>query len=407
MKTGNHSKKIIVEVLLILSIFLFTLSLISLYMTDEIIIKDFGIFPILYDNITYLLALLVFIVSVILNIFFVHSKFMFAIQLVYIIFALFSPPIYIESLPRFRSTYFAYSFSDFIIRTGRVDPRYVFYHNWPFQPIFGATLYLVGLPTKSTQFMFLRTYPLLITLVYSSILYIILHRFGVNHKKIHVSTLVLPILNWVNQSYFCPQSVGFLFWLLIVYLFITTINKQVRTINGVTILLILIISIIATHLLSSLIIGGIILLNLVKNAFKTISTPKDDIKNFWLYLFVLFVSLSISWFLYFSYSYFKHNLPAVIANLYNVVHMLLESSLTPDNPVSSTLSRIQGSFAHIVVAKTMTIFAGISGILAVFGFVKKILFKRKLETIDTFLILHETSILFAIFVLGEYGILLG
>ncbi|ASJ11576.1 hypothetical protein [Thermococcus thioreducens] len=391
----NMSSKHIVMLSFIISIVLATLSLISLY-RQEVTFKEMGLLPTLLETgagIVYLLSLLIFTINIILNILLIQSKFIFLVQMFYTAFLLFSLPVYIEPLPRFRYTYFAYSFSDFILKTGTIDSNRIFYHNWPSFSILGAYLYLIGLPTKSDQFNFLRIYPLIITLIYMGFVYLIFLKIeGKGYKK-YIAVLLFPMLNWINQSYFSPQSLGFLLWLLMYYLLLANINSPKEIYFA---LMLVLIGLITTHFLSSLVAGGFLLLLFIM--MNTRRIPR--IINIKHRTFIIFVLLFVSWSIYFSYDYLRENIHKIVDNFQVFLKLGLSSYFYFFH---GTLARAQGDYSHVLVAKAMIIFAILSVILAIFGFIQRIRYNKKLETTDILFTLAEISILTSVIVVGSYG----
>lgn len=123
-------------------------------------------------------------------------------------------PEIIEAIPRFATSWLHAGFTDFIAHTGRaavnVDARF----SWP--SFFAGSAILskgAGLPSATY---FLRWWPVCIDALYLLPLWAIAVRLLPTRRHAALVLFLFPLLNWVGQDYYSPQSVGFLLYLVFV-----------------------------------------------------------------------------------------------------------------------------------------------------------------------------------------------
>lgn len=106
---------------------------------------------------------------------------------------------------------------EYIQRNGGVDrsaESLSAYHNWP--GFFGFDALATDVAGFSSPLSFAHWAPVFFNLMFLAALYVIFQRFTADHRLIATGLVFFTIGNWVGQDYFAPQSVAFLFYLVIV-----------------------------------------------------------------------------------------------------------------------------------------------------------------------------------------------
>lgn len=329
----------------------------------------------------------------ILNTFMTNSRLLLIIQLFLVPLELFSLPIYLEPLPRFGATYFASTFYAYVVNFGVINPEEVFYHNWPSYSIFGAILHFMALSTRYDYIVFLKAYPVVLNIIYTITIYGIFKKLSNKEKKLYF-VLLFSALNWVNQSYFSPQSLGYSMLLIILLLILIAAEKYDK--KYYILLSILLFGIVSTHMLSSFILLVFLIINLV--VYVQFPCFKQAKSVFWVAIFLLV--LFIGWHVWVSYpGYVSKNIRSIIKNIYSLIRFEFSSRHTA---IGATMMRIGGNTTHFIVTKAMIFFAVSTTLMSISGFLEKTR-NKWLTKSDILWILYSFSVIIGVLIAGRYG----
>ncbi|HEY7417628.1 MAG TPA: hypothetical protein VH593_20765, partial [Ktedonobacteraceae bacterium] len=128
-----------------------------------------------------------------------------------LIFMLFSTTNFVEDTVRFSTVYRHAGYTEYIMRTGSVDPRLDAYFNWPGFFIFSALL--TQLAGYHDILQYAAWAPVFLNLLYLPPLYVLLTTATTDRRLIWLSIGLFYITNWIGQDYYSPQGLCFFFYL--------------------------------------------------------------------------------------------------------------------------------------------------------------------------------------------------
>ncbi len=141
------------------------------------------------------------------------------LHLLLLIFMLYSITTLVEAEPRFSVVYRHAGYTEYIMRTGSVDPMLDAYFNWP------GFFILAAFVTNITGFTSILAYaawsPVFLNLIYLGPLYMIFRSFTSNQRHIWLALWLFFLANWIGQDYFSPQGFDFFFYLVIIAILLT------------------------------------------------------------------------------------------------------------------------------------------------------------------------------------------
>jgi hypothetical protein len=136
-----------------------------------------------------------------------------------LIVMLFGVTAMVEPVPRFESAWKHVGVTDYILRTGDVDPRIDVYFNWP------GFFILVGLITDlggfSSPLRLLNWAPVVFNLLYLGPLLMIFRHATSDKRLVWLGVWFFYVANWVGQDYLSPQAFGYFSYLIILAIVIT------------------------------------------------------------------------------------------------------------------------------------------------------------------------------------------
>lgn len=139
--------------------------------------------------------------------------------MVALIIMLFGVTAMVEPVPRFESAWKHVGVTDYILRTGDVDPRIDAYFNWP------GFFILVGLITDlggfSSPLRLLDWAPVVFNLLYLGPLLMIFRHATSDNRLVWLGVWFFYVANWVGQDYLAPQAFGYFFYLVILAILVT------------------------------------------------------------------------------------------------------------------------------------------------------------------------------------------
>ena len=317
-----------------------------------------------------------------------NKKIYFVIILTLIIFLTLTPPI-IEETPRFRYAYKSYGFADYIIRNDHIDPKVVWYHNWP--GAFFSMSMLSKIINPENDLLFLMYFSFIIQIIYFFPVYTFLQLlFQDDDKKIWIGIWIFYILNFINQDYMSPQAFAYLYFLIIlsVTVKLAKIGKNydgmLNNISYKFVGVILISGIAITHMMTSTLVLSIIFFSAL---FSSSSSSKKILYKF-TFLFIIIIT---AWVIYGAYVYLNWHLVDFIEKAYNL-----------DSMFSQNLQRVSGSPSHLIISKLMIFTTFISIIFAALGITFSYFRKDKITSINTRILVMAGAIL-AIAPQSPYG----
>ncbi|MDQ4099067.1 MAG: lipopolysaccharide biosynthesis protein, partial [Chloroflexota bacterium] len=125
----------------------------------------------------------------------------------------------IQEVPRFESAWKHVGMSEYILRTGSIDPTIDAYHNWPGFFIFAA--FLTDVAGFSTPLVLLAWAPVVHNLLYLGPLLMIFRRGTSDERLPWLAVWIFYLTNWIGQDYFSPQAYGYFFYLIILATLLT------------------------------------------------------------------------------------------------------------------------------------------------------------------------------------------
>ncbi|MFQ5977080.1 MAG: hypothetical protein ACE5OZ_02970 [Candidatus Heimdallarchaeota archaeon] len=214
-------------------------------------IGKFGLITVLPP--TYFLAVILLIGAFLLQIHYYTpktDKILALYTLFFIFFLILTPPL-IEGTPRLFRSFRVYEGVSQLLYHQEFDPAYYDYHRWP--GLFLLTSELALLAGFEDPTLLLLLYPTAIWLAYSLPLYNALRLILGRSRLTWVALWFFYLGLWIDQEYFSPQSLGFLFFLFGFWITLSIFYNSsfaVRKLSLTVVLAVIAIVTFITHLLS-------------------------------------------------------------------------------------------------------------------------------------------------------------
>lgn len=136
------------------------------------------------------------------------------LHLLLLIFMLYGVTTLIEQAPRFSVLYRHAGYTEYIMRTGTVDPELDAYFNWP------GFFILAAFVTRISGFASILAYavwaPVALNLLYMIPMYVIFTSFSAEKRTVWLALWLFALTNWIGQDYFSPQGFDFFLYLVII-----------------------------------------------------------------------------------------------------------------------------------------------------------------------------------------------
>jgi len=120
----------------------------------------------------------------------------------------------VEEAPRFAVVYRHAGYTEYIMRTGSVDPNLDAYFSWP------GFFVLSALVTRIAGYHDILSYagwaPVFFNLIYAGPLYMIFTSASTDRRLAWLALWFFYLTNWVGQDYFSPQGLNFFLYLVII-----------------------------------------------------------------------------------------------------------------------------------------------------------------------------------------------
>ncbi len=136
------------------------------------------------------------------------------VELVILVFMLYGLPTLMETQARFFVVYRHAGYTEYIMRTGTVDPRLDAYFNWPGFFIFAA--FITEGVGFSSVLQFAAWAPVAYNLLYLTAVYMLLAGLTRDRRVIWLGLWLFALANWIGQDYFSPQGLDLFFYLLVI-----------------------------------------------------------------------------------------------------------------------------------------------------------------------------------------------
>ena len=144
------------------------------------------------------------------------------LHLVFIIFMLYGIQNIVEEAPRFAIVYRHAGYTEYIMRTGSVDPNLDAYFNWP------GFFVLSALVTQLAGYHDILSYagwtPVFYNLIYALPLYMLFTAATKDKRLVWLGLWFFYLTNWIGQDYFSPQGLNFFLYLVIIAMLLKWFN---------------------------------------------------------------------------------------------------------------------------------------------------------------------------------------
>ncbi len=150
------------------------------------------------------------------------------LHLVLLILMLYGITTPVEEAPRFASVYLHAGYTEYIIRTGTVDPYLAAYFNWP--GFFILSAFLTQIAGYHDILGYAAWAPVFFNLIYLGPLYVILSTATKDKRIIWLGLLFFYVTNWVWQDYFSPQGLNFFLYLVIIAILLKWFKNPAPTV---------------------------------------------------------------------------------------------------------------------------------------------------------------------------------
>lgn len=151
------------------------------------------------------------------------------LHLVLLIFMLYGVTTLVEEVPRFDVVYRHAGYTEYIMRTGSVDPGLDAYFNWP--GFFILSAFVTRIVGYQDILPFAAWASVFFNLIYLGPLYMIFTSATTNKRLVWLGLLFFYLTNWIWQDYFSPQGFNFFLYLVIIAILlkwfkVTTATQQ-------------------------------------------------------------------------------------------------------------------------------------------------------------------------------------
>ncbi len=212
------------SVLVLLSLSAFVLWFLSLRSMNLQHMTDLGLVSVLPAP--SILALILLVVSFCVAL---HQKKLFEpillLHLLLLIFMLYGVTTLVEQQPRFSIVYQHAGFTEFIMRTGTVDPYLDAYFNWP--GFFILSAFLTRIAGYQDILAYATWAPVYFNVFYLAPLYVIFTTATRDKRIIWLGLCFFYLTNWIAQDYYSPQGLNFFLYLLVLAILLKWFKRQV------------------------------------------------------------------------------------------------------------------------------------------------------------------------------------
>jgi hypothetical protein len=144
------------------------------------------------------------------------------LHLVFLIFMLYGIQNIVEEAARFDVVYTHSGYTEYIMRTGSVNPNLDTYFDWP--GFFVLSALVTQLAGYHDIFSYAGWAPVFYNLIYALPLYMIFTVATTNKRLVWLGLWFFYLTNWIGQDYFSPQGLNFFFYLVIIAMLLKWFN---------------------------------------------------------------------------------------------------------------------------------------------------------------------------------------
>lgn len=130
------------------------------------------------------------------------------------IYMLYGVTTLIEQAPRFSVLYRHAGYTEYIMRTGTVDPQLDAYFNWP--GFFVLSAFVTRITGSPDILGFAVWSPVFLNLIYLGPMFMIFSTFTSNRRIVWLALWFFYLTNWIGQDYYSPQGFNFFLYLVII-----------------------------------------------------------------------------------------------------------------------------------------------------------------------------------------------
>ncbi|HET7638091.1 MAG TPA: hypothetical protein VFK47_05055, partial [Ktedonobacteraceae bacterium] len=145
------------------------------------------------------------------------------LHLFLLIFMLYGITTLVEEAPRFAIVYRHAGYTEYIMRTGSVDPNLDAYFNWP--GFFVLSAFMTKITGYHDILPFAAWAPVFFNLIYLGPLYMIFTSATTDKRIVWLALWFFYMTNWIAQDYFSPQGLNFFFYLVIIAILLKWFKK--------------------------------------------------------------------------------------------------------------------------------------------------------------------------------------
>jgi hypothetical protein len=153
-------------------------------------------------------------------------SFLLAGHLTALVFLVHGAPAVIEGTARFQTAWLHAGFTNYVAGTGRLLPAFDARFSWP--SFFTGMAILDRVAGIGSAQVFLLWWPVVLNLLYLPFIYRIANEFLRSEVKAWLAVALFPLVNWVGQDYFSPQSIAFLLYLAFIYVLVGPLGADDR-----------------------------------------------------------------------------------------------------------------------------------------------------------------------------------
>jgi hypothetical protein len=263
-------------------------------------------------NIYYFLSMFCLIISFLLLI--ICSNYtILIVDLTYFYLMLYILPFILEKSAFFPYSYLTYGYTEYILRNSHINADILNYQSWPGLMYLGSFLVILSGLSESHVIICFQIFSKILSII---LIYLIFSLIFEDKKIRFLGILIYLLGDWTAQSFYTPPALGFLFYLLALYLFLLMLyNRKIKLSSQWSIIILIVIfALIETHMLSSIVsLFSIISILLAWKLIKNI----DRIQKF-SKLIILFFSTILLWHIYIIPNNYSNHLSSSIKYLFNI-----------------------------------------------------------------------------------------
>ncbi|MCA1563071.1 MAG: hypothetical protein LC804_23375 [Acidobacteria bacterium] len=147
-----------------------------------------------------------------------------------LIVMLYGITIFIEEVPRFPVTWRHLGVTEYIMRTGDVDPTIDAYFNWP--GFFVLSAFVTELTGLSSPRVLADWTPIFFNVLYLAPLVVIYRTVTSDLRLVWLGVWIFYATNWIGQDYFSPQGLMYFLYLVIVAIILRSFTRPQGELTG-------------------------------------------------------------------------------------------------------------------------------------------------------------------------------